>query len=126
MTEARELLRRSIARPADQRKKILRELQVRWHPDKWPADDAKAREFAEELSRIANEAAMVAKKQAVAARAKQRRMEAFDELARYLNGPASAGQVVPLRAAIDAAREAGVSESEISRAEERLRRLERA
>jgi len=120
MNQARELLRRSVARPAEERKKILRELQVKWHPDKFAGGgDEQTREFAAELSRMANEAADVARKQAAAAAAKEKRMVAYNTL-RGMASPT----VQELAAAIRNARDAGVSEIEISRAESKLQSMQ--
>ena len=67
MRAATEIVRRSISRPAAERKALLRELQVKWHPDRQYGDDA-SREFAVELSVMVNEAANVARKQLAAAK----------------------------------------------------------
>ena len=121
MQKARELLRRSIARPAAERKKIIRDLQVQWHPDKQSGDE-NALKFADELSRLANEAASVARKQEAAAAAKKNRMEAYDTLQQVMNGKVQEGlDRGALRVAIDNARKAGVSDTEIARAEGRLK-----
>lgn len=122
MQEAREILRRSVSRPSEERKKILRDLQVKWHPDKFAGgNDEKAKEFAAELSQKANEAARIAKMQAKEAAAKQRRMAAYGKL----QGMSSLS-VEQLTAAIDEARAAGVSDMEIAKAENKLKGLARA
>jgi len=119
MNQARELLRRSVARPAEERKKILRDLQVKWHPDKLAGGgDEQAREFAAELSRMANQAADVARKQAAAAAAKEKRMLAYNTL-RGMTNPS----VQELSTAITNARDAGVSDIEISKAESKLQSM---
>ena len=122
MQEAREILRRSVSRPSDERKKILRDLQVKWHPDKFAnGNDEKAKEFAAELSQKANEAARIAKMQAKEAAAKQRRMAAYGKL----QGMSSLS-VEQLSAAIEEARAAGVSDMEIFKAENKLKGIARA
>lgn len=119
MNQAREVLRRSVARPVEERKKILRDLQVKWHPDKFAGGgDEQTRTFAAELSRMANEAADIARKQAAAAAAKEKQMAAYNNL-RGMTNPS----VEELRTAIRTARDAGVSDIEISRAESKLRGL---
>ena len=121
MLEARELLRRSISRPAEERKRILRELQVKWHPDKQYGDES-SQQFADELSRMANEAAAVARKQAKAVAEKKRRMEAYETL-RGLVNRASVQSRDELASAIQEARDAGVSDVEIEKAEAKLKSL---
>ena len=92
------------------------------HPDKQYGDE-KSREFAAELSRLANEAANVARKQAAEAAAKAKRIDAYDTLQALLNGSSDQG-IEQLRAAIQTARDAGVSEIEIAKAEARLGRMD--
>ena len=121
MRAAREVVKRSISRPAAERKKLLRELQVKWHPDRQYGDEA-SRAFAAELSIMVNEAADVARKQIGAAEARRRREDAYDELQRVL----SEQGVDELRAAIQEARGAGVSDIEVTAAETALARREQA
>ena len=120
MRAAEEIVRRSISRPAAERKKLLRELQVKWHPDRQYGDVA-SREFAVELTVMVNEAANVARKQLAAAESKRRRTEAYDALQQQVNG----GEVDALRIAIQDACNAGVSDMEVTEAESMLVRLER-
>jgi curved DNA-binding protein CbpA len=120
MRAATEIVRRSISRPAAERKALLRELQVKWHPDRQYGDDA-SREFAVELSVMVNEAANVARKQLAAAESKRRRTEAYDVLQQQVNR----GDMDALRIAIQDACNAGVSDMEVTEAESVLVRLER-
>mmetsp|Transcript_4241 Transcript_4241/g.13024 ORF Transcript_4241/g.13024 Transcript_4241/m.13024 type:complete len:116 (-) Transcript_4241:42-389(-) len=113
-----------MSMPAADRKRFLRGLQVQWHPDR-QYDSAAQRELADEISRIVNEAARVAKEQAALVRSKKERTEAFDNLQRYLNrgGSLAPSQVSELKGAIERARVAGVSEGEITKAESLLQRV---
>lgn len=120
MRAAQEIVKRSISRPAVERKKLLRELQVKWHPDRQYGDEA-SREFAVELSVMVNEAANVARKQLAAAESKRRRTAAYDVLQQQVNR----GDVDALRIAIQDACNAGVSDMEVTEAESVLVRLER-
>ena len=120
MRAATEIVKRSISRPAAERKALLRELQVKWHPDRQYGDEA-SREFAVELSVMVNEAANVARKQLAAAESKRRRTEAYDVLQQQVNR----GDVDALRIAIQDACNAGVSDMEVTEAESVLVRLER-
>ena len=120
MRAAEEIVKRSISRPAAERKKLLRDLQVKWHPDRQYGDEA-SREFAAELSVMVNEAANVARKQLAAAESKRRRAEAYDVLQQQVNR----GDVDALRIAIQDACNAGVSDMEVTEAESVLVRLER-
>ena len=59
-------IRDSVRLPGPRRKKVLRDLQVKWHPDR-QYGDAKSKELALEVTQKINEAMAVAK-----ANAKQR------------------------------------------------------
>lgn len=65
MSEARELLRKSISLPGPKRTKLLRELQVKWHPDRFDGDPM-FEDRALELSMKVNEAMKVARENAKA------------------------------------------------------------
>ena len=127
----------SLKLSSDDRRKVLRKLQVKWHPDNFPGDDAAAvesREFANVVARIANEAAMVAKEVGNKQMRAERRMQAYDALQGAmpsvlggLMGKRSSGtSAAALRAAIDAAKAAGFADDEqpIVEAEKALRKLE--
>ena len=74
-------------------------VQVKWHPDKLAGGgDEQAREFAAELSRMANQAADVARKQAAAAAAKEKRMLAYNTLRGMANPSVQERQRVVKRA----------------------------
>ena len=74
-------------------------VQVKWHPDKLAGGgDEQAREFAAELSRMANQAADVARKQAAAAAAKDKRMLAYNTLRGMTNPSVQERQRVVKRA----------------------------
>lgn len=118
---AKDIVRRSVSRPAAERKKILRELQVKWHPDR-QYGDASSREFAAELITMVNEAANVARRQIATTETKRKRGQAYDVLQRQLQSQ----DVEALRTAIEDARNVEVSGSEVIRAEEVLARLEGA
>ena len=100
---------------------VLRELQVQWHPDKQYGDESE-KQLAEEVSRLVNDAAVVAREQAAKVKAQAKRTAAYEELQRFGRGT-DRSQVPPLRTAIEKARDAGVSNAEISKAEQILRRL---
>ena len=73
----------SLTLPADERRLLLRKLQIKWHPDNFPGDDpeaVEARQFADMVARIANEAAMKAKRVRNKDIAKKRRSEAWSVL----------------------------------------------
>jgi hypothetical protein len=126
MVAAREMLRRSVAKPTQERKRILRDLQLKWHPDKQYGDE-ESREFAGEIARLVNEAANVARQQAAAEAARRKRQAAFDALQPYITRfgarPDSLG-ALELRTAIQNARDTGVSDGEVAKAEAALKRLE--
>ena len=66
----------SLRLSADARRQLLRKLQIKWHPDNFPGDDAasvEAREFAGVVARLANEAATKAKEEASRAESQARR-----------------------------------------------------
>ena len=65
MAEARQQLQRSVSLPGPQRTKLLRELQVKWHPDRYNGDPVFA-DRALELSMKVNEAMKVARENAKA------------------------------------------------------------
>ena len=76
-----------------------------------------------------NEAMMVAREQAAREEAIKRRQEAFAELQAAMQGGGAFGRVVStgsaatLQAAIDAARDAGVSDQEVEKAERKLAQI---
>lgn len=62
MKQAMEEVKRSVAMPGAKRKQLLRELQVKWHPDRQSEDaDEETKELALELSMKLNEAMRIAK-----------------------------------------------------------------
>ena len=65
MAEARKQLQRSVALSGPKRTKLLRELQIKWHPDRYNGDPVFA-ERALELSMKVNEAMKVARDNAKA------------------------------------------------------------
>ena len=122
----------SLQMPADDRRRLLRRLQIRWHPDNFPGDDpaaAEAREFANVVARIANEAANKAKKVRNKEARAQKRGQALEALRAampsLLGGwMGSSTSAAALRAAIERAKEAGVSRVDIRDAEEALARMD--
>jgi len=122
----------SLRMNADDRRQLLRRLQVKWHPDNFPGDDpaaVEAREFAGMVARIANEAANRAKIQRNKETRVKRRSEAYANLEAAMPsifGSMMGSSASPerLRDAIESAKEAGVSEEEIDKAEKALQKME--
>ena len=125
----------SLKLSADDRRQALKRLQIKWHPDNFPGDDAisiETREFASVVARIANEAATKAKRVRNKELRKKRRMEAYDALLAAMPSPLAGLMGRPktsaaaLRAAIDSALESGFRDDElpIVDAEKALRKLE--
>ena len=119
----------SLQLPADDQRLMLRKLQVKWHPDNFPGDDpatVEAREFAGMVVRIANEAAMKAKRVRNKQNRTKRRSEAYDALQAAMPSVFRMGKAdaPTLRAAIEVAKEAGVSQVHIVEAETALRKME--
>ena len=86
--EAKQQLMRSYSLPSQERKALLRDLQVQYHPDKQSQyDDDESKKLAAELSQMVNEAAAVAKTQARAAETKEKRIQAYEALQTCKNGP---------------------------------------
>ena len=113
-------------------------MQVKWHPDNFPGADpaaVEAREFAGMVARIANEAANKAKRVRNKEIFAKRRAEAFqnleDNMPSFLGGFMGGGkktgddEIAALRAAIDFAKEASVTQVHIDEAEEALRKMEK-
>merc|ERR1712146_660003 len=84
LKEAKEVLARSVSLPAEERRKTLRELQVRWHPDKQVDVDDESRAFALELMQMINKQATIAKSNAAEIGALKRRQDAFAQLERAM------------------------------------------
>ena len=123
----------SLQMPIDDRRRVLRRLQVKWHPDNFPGEDKaayEAREFAGVIARIANEAATQAKNNKNRdIRAKKKR-EAYEAMQAAMPARFSLGKkggsngAEALREAIAAAKEAGVSLVAIRDAENALSKME--
>ena len=122
----------SLKLSVEERRQLLRRIQVRWHPDNFPGDDPaaiEAREFANVVARIANDAASQAKKKRAKAIRAKKRNDAYEGLQAampsflggLMGGPTNAKA---LRTAIEVAKEAGISLVDIRDAEEALRKLE--
>ena len=94
-------------------------MQVRYHPDRQYGSDSE-QQFAAEMSRLVNDAMNVTRQAEAARAAKIRREEAYAAMKTAVAKGASGDE---LRAAIDIARAAGVSEQEIEKAAAVLRRL---
>lgn len=123
----------SLRLPADNRRQLLRKLQVRWHPDNFPGDDpaaTEAREFANVVARIANEAASKAKKDRNRQSRKKKQDEAYEALQAamptLLGGLVGSNNTPALRAAIELAKKEGVSRVAIRDAENALSKMESA
>ena len=66
MVLAKEEIRRSVRLSGSERKKVLRSLQLEFHPDKQTGMSSVQRETATEITMLVNEAMMIAKKNAKA------------------------------------------------------------
>ena len=122
----RQLLRASIAKPAAERRKFLRELQVKYHPDKQQGMDEASRALAAEIIAMVNEQRGEARQQAAQENAQRKRSAAYDALLAaspsvFMGKVVGTADKEALRNAIADAREAGVSEAEIVSAEAKLK-----
>ena len=118
MKAAEAIVRQSVKKPPKERKKMLRDLQVKWHPDRQYGDE-ESRRFAAELTAMVNEAVSVARKQSAAVEAKRKRGDAYEALMRQVHSK----NAEKLAEAIDDAKASGVSDMEIASAERALARL---
>ena len=127
--ETRAEVKRLTLLADGERKRSLRVLQAKWHPDSWVGADGEAQAFAAEMAALVNAQAGVAREVAAKGRAMKGRTEAYAALQAALPrvvfgrlvGGADAAKV---RAAIADARDAGVSPEEIVAAEELLAKME--
>ena len=124
MEAAKEALRKSVTLSGPERKKTIRALQARWHPDR-VYGDAQATAFSQELSQLINAQAKIARDNENAIKSKRDRETAYLELQASMNAGSMFGRgevdVPRLRAAIETARRAGVSDAEVKKAEAKLR-----
>ena len=111
----------SLSLAPEERRQLLRKLQIKWHPDNFPGDDAAAiesREFANAVARIANEAANQAKRVRNKEIRAERQAEAFRALEAampslivgLIGGKGAPTNSLELREALELARQTGISD----------------